>query len=812
MRKIIYLLGLMMPLISLNAQVKIQGKVSDQLSNSVEGATVSLLKKQDSSVVKFAITDKSGKYELDNISSRDLILTVSAIGFGTGYHHLNNTDSSGGTITIPEFRLQPEGGELGAVTVVGRKQMVEVRADRTILNVDAAVSNVGATALEVLEKSPGVSVDRDGNISLKGRQGVLVMIDDKPTYLSSADLAAMLGNMSASQLDQVEIMTNPPAKYDAAGNSGVINIKTKKNRQKGFNGNLSLSYGQGQYWRTNNSLNLNYRKNKVNLYLNYSNNYGTGFGDLHILRTYYDADGKTVTSIFEQPTNMHHSRKNNSLKIGMDYYLNQKTTLGIVASGFNSPRRFTSSSSGLLKDAAGNLDSTAYTLSDNEDHWKNGLVNINLRSKLNSNHEISADVDYVKYSSVGDQNFDNHIYYPDGTTVSRDKLRGRLPSDISIYSAKADYTRNFKSGMKLEAGLKSSLVKTDNTADYFYQAGSDWVPDYEKTNHFLYEENINAVYGNLSHKWKKWNFQAGLRYENTNYKGHQLGNPVKNDSAFSRKYNSLFPTVYISYELDSNNTFTINTGRRIDRPAYRQLNPFLFFINKFTYAAGNPFLQPQYTRSFEISHSYKGKLNTSLNYNRTTHSFNQIFRPEGEVTILTDGNVGTVDNYGFAINTQLSPASFWKFTAHLNINYKVVNGMAYGQEIKTDAFNGQVNFNNQFNFKKGWGAELSGFYNSRSIDGQFNIAPFGQLSTGFSKQVLKGKGSIRVNVRDLLYSQKIDGHILYGNVDEHFVQQHDSRSFNISFNYRFGKPMKDAAPSRNQGGSGDEQRRVGAGG
>lgn len=787
---------------------KIKGKIIDRQKKGVEGASVALHRFNDSTIERLSAAKKDGFFEFDQVPEGRYFLKVTALGFGAYSSKMISISVERPVIELDDVEMLESSVMMNEVTVTGRKQLIEMKNDRTVVNVDAAVTNVGATALEVLEKSPGVIVDRDGNISLKGKPGVLILVDGKQTYLSGADLTTMLSSMSANQLDQIEIMTNPSSKYDAAGNSGVINIKTKKNKQRGFNGNTSLSYGQGRYWKTNNSVNLNYRNEKLNYFLNYSLNANAGYSQLDILRTYYAPDGKTVTAYFRQPSQMISDGKNNTVKLGLDYNLSKTTTVGFVASGFLSPRNFNSNSTGYLQDASAITDSFANTIGKNKDRWKNGSINLNFRHQLKANAEITADVDYIKYRSDNTQSFDNSIYYPDGSLVSTDQLRGVLPSDISIYSFKTDYTRTFKKGLKLEAGLKSSLVKTDNEAIYTVKDGDEWIVDYNKTNHFLYEENINAAYLNASTQLKKWTVQAGLRFENTNYKGDQLGNPQKQDSSFDRTYNSLFPTLFISYAADSNNTFTINTGRRIDRPAYRELNPFLFFINKYTYAAGNPFLLPQFTYNIELSHSFKGKINTGLSYSITNDYASQVFRPEGEVTILTEGNIGKAENYGFSIGTQLKFWKWWGFSANANINYRKVDGAAFGREIKTAAMNGQLNINNQFTFEKGWSAELSGFYNSRSVEGQFEIQPFSQVSIGVGKQVLKGKGSIKFNVRDIFFSQIIDGQILYGNVKEHFIQSRDSRVANIAFTYRFGKTFKDA-PSRKKGGAIEEQNRVG---
>jgi hypothetical protein len=787
----------------------ISGSVTDGNNKPLEGATITLLKQNDSSIVKFAVASKTGKFELEKLADQSYIISVSSAGHETYSSGVLSINASQRKIALEPIRLQQASASLGAVTVVAKKPMVEFKADRTLVNVDASVTNVGATALEVLEKSPGVSVDRDGNISLKGKQGVLVMIDGKPSYLSPADLANMLGAMSANQLEQIEIMTNPPAKYDASGNSGVINIKTKKNKQKGFNGNIALNYGQGVYWKTNNSTNLNYRNKKFNVFFNYSNNIYRGFGDLHIKRTYLAPDEKTVIALFDQPSRMMHKGSHHSLKLGMDYSLSKKTTIGIVTSGFISPRNFDAISTGYLKNASEETDSIAHTISNTSSEWKNGTVNLNLRHQFDSSKELTVDFDYAGYKSASEQLFDNNILYPDHTIISADQLKGDLPSDIQIYSGKADYSQTFKKELKLEAGWKSSLVKTDNTADYSFKTTGAWQPDYEKTNRFLYEENINAAYANLNMPVKKWTFQAGLRYENTSYKGHQLGNAQKADSAFSKTYHSLFPTAYISFNADSNHTFRLNAGRRIDRPAYQQLNPFLFFINKFTYHAGNPFLAPQYTFNTEFSHTYKGILTTTLSYSKTKASFNQVFRTEGEVTILTDGNVGTVENYGIGMNAQLNPGKWWSASLNANVNYRVVDGFVNGASLNTEAANAQFNVNNQFKFNKGWSAELSGWYNTKDVDGQFAIDPFGQVSAGVSKQILDGKATIKLNVRDIFYTQVIDGRITYQNVREHFVQSRDSRVVNLGFTWRFGKAFKET--KRDRGGASEEQNRVRAG-
>jgi iron complex outermembrane recepter protein len=789
---------------------KISGKLLGDGDQPLENATVSLTKASDSIALKFAVSSKTGEFIFDQIVNGNYRVRVSAMGYSNRNSNVIEISETEPVVVIGAMKLvvNEDKTQLQAVTVTAKRPLFEVKPDKTVVNVDAAVTNVGATALEVLEKSPGVTIDRDGNISLKGRSGVMVMIDGKPSYLSGTELTNLLQSMTANQIDQIELMTNPPAKYDAMGNAGAINIRTRKSKQRGFNGNVNLGYGQGQYYKTTNSLALNYRNNKFNAFMNYNVNSNPGYGTLNIDRTYFDNMGE-VTGYVLQPTNMIFQPFNNSLKIGVDYAVTKKTTIGITGNGFINKGSFNSNSTGYPKDVNGIWDTAVHTVSQNRNHWTNGSVNVNLKHQIDKDRELTADIDYLQYVSDNTQSFKNTSITPDNDNAGITELMGLLPSVINIYSAKADYSQTFKKGLKMDAGFKSSLVNTNSEANYFNLEGTDWIADYEKTNHFIYEENINAVYLNLQKKMGKFNAQAGLRYEHTNYKGNQLGNPQKEDSVFTRNYGSLFPTAYITYEADSSNTFSINAGRRINRPAYQMLNPFIFFINQYTFQEGNPFLLPEFTWNFELGHVFKNWLTTTLGYAYTDQRFSQVFRTQGEVTILTIGNIGTRQNLSLSVNAQLKIAKWWSANVQLTGANATVRGTWLDQKIDTKAYYGQMNVNNQFKFKKGWSAELSGFYNTKSIDGQFAIQPFGQVSAGVAKNVLKDKGSVRLNVRDIFFTQIIDGEIRYQNVLEHFRQSRDSRVVNIAFTYRFGKTFKENGKKKNGGGAGEEQQRVG---
>lgn len=799
-------------------KTKISGSVVDGNQKTIESATIALLNWKDSSTVKFSVADKDGKFVFENISNGQYLVMVSAIGHQKSHSEKFEVSEGNQNILLKTIELIPESKSLNTITITAKKPFIEQKIDKMVINVESSITSAGSSALDVLEKSPGVTIDKDGNISLKGKQSVLVMMDGKPAYLSGADLVNYLRSLPSSAIDQIEIMTNPSAKYDASGNSGIINIKSKKNKQVGFNGNATVNYQQGIYARSNNSLNLNYRVGKVNLFASFSVNRNNNLQRLDILRKFKNSGTGNIDAIFQQATMMHNQNWYNSAKIGADYFVTKKTTIGIVTSGFLNPGTFGSNSTSYLKDAYETVDSIVYARSLQKQNWKNGSVNLNFRHEFDSTgKELTADLDYITYRQAQTQNFSNSTYNPDWTLKNVQSLRGDLPVNIDIYSAKVDYTQPIGKNAKLETGLKSSYVNTNNHANYFTETSNGEQVDYSKTNNFLYKENINAAYVSVNKQYKKLGIQLGLRYENTSYSGQQYGNPTRRDSSFSRIYGNLFPTIFTSYAADKNNQFAFSAGRRIDRPAYQDLNPFLFFLDVFTYQAGNPFIKPQYTNNFEISHTYKNFLTTTINYSHTKDFMNETFEQaqnangtKGYATILRQGNIGSRNTAGISVSAQVPVTKWWNASLYTNYNYNKFQGRlnGNGEYINVAASNVLFNMNNQFKFNKGWSAELNGFYRTKGVEGQIIIQPLGQLSAGVGKQVLKNKGTLKLNVRDILYTNKAVGDINFENTLAHFVQTRDSRIVSLSFTYRFGKPIKGVQQRRKIGGADEEQNRV----
>lgn len=801
-------------LVALAFQTKAQSaKVSGKVLSTdkpVEAATVSLLRAKDSAVVKFAATGRNGVFEIEGREGQYL-LSVQAVGYSKKY-----TDrfqlTAGNTQQVGNIELAASNKQLEGVTVSSRKPLVEQKIDRMVVNVDASPTNVGSTALDVLEKSPGISVDKDGNISLKGKDGVLVLVDGRPTQLSGADLANMLRNMNASQMDVIEIMTNPPAKYDAAGNAGVINIRTKKNKQFGYNGSVTVGYGQGAYPKFNESLNLNYRQGKVNLFTNLSHNYRKGFGALDIQRNFINSTSKVIESHFEQQARMMNEGNSWNGKVGLDYFASKKTTFGVVLSGYTNPGNFQNINVNDLYNPPGFIVEQTRAVSRQKENWKNLSTNVNFRHVLDSTgKELTGDFDYMRYDASQHHFLTNAYFTPAGVEKAKaDSLYGELPQLIDIYSAKLDYVHPLKKGARLEAGVKTSFVETDNNAAYDTMHNGVLMHDFNRSNYFIYKENINAAYLNLSGPLsKKWSAQLGLRLENTVAKGRQ----ITTNQNFDRNYTQLFPTAFLQYKLNEKNTFGLNYGRRIRRPNYESLNPFIEYLDKYTYQQGNPNLKPQFSHNVEFSHMYGGFLTTTLNYTRTTDIIQHVIEQiaEDTLTYVKNANIAKQEQYGVSVNAGVPVTKWWTSNLYVNLVYNKFSGIVNGDFVTVNATTLMLNGSQQFKTSKKGSLEISGFFRTAGLEGVIRAKPMGVLNLGYSLQVLKGKGNLRFNIRDVLYTQAFKATSKYGTVDAAFQERRDSRVFNIGFTYRFSKGKLKATQGRRNNGASEEAGRVGGG-
>lgn len=444
---------------------KIYGRVLDAEGKNIEFATVALLK--DAVLVKTSFTEADGRFGFDKLAYGRYLIKISVVGAAIYQSDTLLVDAAHSSIALVDIKMGTGTNNLKEITVAGQKAFVERKIDRMVVNVDALISNAGTTALDVLSKSPGVSVDQNGTISLKGKNGVAIFIDDKPTYLSGGDLENYLRSLPSSSLDQIELMTNPPAKYDAAGNGGVINIKTKKTKTAGFNGGINLSLNQGQMSRSNDSFNFNYRKDKLNVFGTLSYNLNNSFTDLDLNRKYKNDDGSSK-SYFNQNSYFRRRGHTFNLKTGIDFYATDKTTWGVVFTGMNRISKQVNNNTSNLSNAAMQLDSVIRAENIDQIKYQNAGVNLNYRHKFNqTGRELTFDADYLLYHNQTDQTYYNFSYLPSMALKYQDILTGDLPSNIDIYTAKIDYSHPLANKWKLDVGAKTAYTKTNNTAGYF---------------------------------------------------------------------------------------------------------------------------------------------------------------------------------------------------------------------------------------------------------------------------------------------------------------------------------------------------------
>ncbi len=779
--------------------------------NALENATVELLNAKDSSLVKVAITDEKGIADFQKIAFGSYLMKATVVNYITRYSDVIELSSSQ---PLSEYRLslQQQSTQLGGVTVTGRKPFIQKLNDRLIVNVDNSIVNAGSWAMDVLERSPGVTIDQNDVISLRGRQGVIIMIDGKPTPMTGADLANYLRGLPSSAIERIEIITNPSAKYDAAGNSGIIDIRMKKDQRFGVNGTFTAGYGQGVYPKANAGTTFNYRNKKINIFGNYNYSYRKGLNHLYLDRNFYDHgnfEGRDLKDNFARfPVSSHTTR------IGADFFPSKKTIIGFVVNGnFTDLTRQTDNDATVI-DAQGAPVSTFQTTAGNDDDINNVFANINFKHSFDSTgRELTADFDYGTFKTASISYNGTKYFYPDGTPMQPDYiLDGDQLGKLVLKTAKFDYVHPLKNQARLEAGGKISIVSSDNDAKFFDASSGTPIVDVNKTNHFYYKENNNAGYINFHKAYKKFDWQIGLRGEQTNIETHQLNGDIRFDSS----YFQLFPSAFFNYQVKEGKTIGISVSRRIDRPGYSQLNPFLFLIDVTTYATGNPGLLPQLTWSYEINYTVKN-LNFTLGYNHTIDNqniaiarFQDVFPDipsEENVTVQIPINLSSSDYFGLTVAAPVRVTKWWNMINNGNVYYSHYNGTLAGTTLDNGLPAFDVSTNNTFTFKKDWTAELGARFNSGGQYGFMVTKPQWGLSAGVQKTVFKNKGTVRFNITDIFWTNRPRATITYPDVYiEKWHAYRETRVANLNFTWRFGNNKVQAARRRTTASEEERQR------
>ena len=798
---------------ALKAQT-VSGVVKDDKDKPSDGTTVSLLRTKDSSTVKYAVTGADGRFQFIKVADGEYIIKATLVGHLPGFS--NRISVAGSDVRLPELVLVKASGQLKGVTVSANRPMVEVKADKTVMNVEGTINATGSDALELLRKSPGVQVDRDDNLSLSGKSGVQVYIDGRPTPLAGKDLADYLKTLQSSQIEAIEIITNPSAKYEAAGNAGIINIRLKRNKSYGTNGSISAGWNQGTYPKYNSSLSLNHRNKAINTYGNFGFNWSRRANYMDMYRLQLD-------TLFDQHSDMKNRFKGLNFKVGMDYTLSKRSSVGMIVNGSYNDIDFSNSSrtaisyhptETMVKHLA--ADNTNAMSRDNSN------FNLNYRYADTSGRELNINGDYGLYRNFSDQWQPNVYYDPSGLIETHRLVYNMLaPTNIDIFSVKADYEQNFKKG-KLGLGGKISYVETDNDFKRYNVYTSSKALDTLRSNRFAYTENINALYVNYNRAFKGFMIQGGLRMENTTSKGHSSGfkktgdNYYSYDSTFKRPYTDFFPSAAFTYNKNPKSQWSLAYSRRIDRPAYQDLNPFEFKLDEYTYMKGNTELRPQYTHSIGLTHTYKSKLNTTLNYSHVTDMFAQLIdTTEKSKSFLSKKNLATQDIISLNMNCPIQYKAFSSFV-NLNTYYSQYRAdFGPGREVDLNVYAVSLFAQNSVKFGKGksWTAEVNGFYNSPSIwQGTFKSDAMWGVDAGMQKLVFKGKGTVKVSFSDLFNSMHWGG-------TSDFAGQHlrasggwESQQLRTNFTYRFGNTQVKAARQRRDASEDERKRAEGGGG
>jgi outer membrane beta-barrel protein len=587
----------------------------------------------------------------------------------------------------------------------------------------------------------------------------------------------------------------------------------KKGHDAGFNGGVNLGYNQGFYGRTNDVVSFNYRQHHSNLFGNFGYSLDQNYSNGRFSRYFSNPDGSLNSSTLQ--TSDYHYRSNGwNGRLGMDFFVSPQTTLGFMVNGSARPKTDLLTYSNRQLDSTGALDSSAQGYTSGSYTWRNLAVNGNAaHSFKRSGARLTADLDWVGFYSRGDQNSPLNDYLPDGSLAGGQDRLFLSPGTVDIYSAKTDYVLPLRGQAEFSAGLKTSQVHTDNQLDWFDADSGKAVPDYGQSNHFAYTETIDAGYASLRKQGKRWGLQVGLRAENTHSSGHQFLNPAVPDSAFHFQYTNLFPSAYLACKLDSSGhqTLVLSATRKIRRPGYPQLNPFLFYQDQYTYTAGNPTLKPYYVDYVELKYMYKQNLGLTAGYWQGNNEIQSLTQAVGEVFITRPQNY--IRNRAFSLVpfVAVDPARWWSFRLNAVFLFQRNTGSAGEVTVNQNANIHEVEVSNEFRISDGWSAELDGFFPGKQTfaQSQSDKALY-NISVGIRRSILHGQGTLNLTFNDLLgtFSKSVSQTIDVPQVTAFTMRATDARRIGVAFSYRFGKSANARKVRHDQGGAEDEQDRT----
>jgi iron complex outermembrane recepter protein len=806
MRKTI-LATLMMGFLAISMQVtaqsKISGVVTDNKNKALQAITISLLNAKDSSLVKADVSDAAGKYEIITTKTGEFLLSFTGIGYEKKYSS-TYTLTDGQTTTATAEVLTQTSTSMQGVTVVSKKPMIEVKADKTVFNVEQSINAQGSDALELLRKSPGVQVDNNENISMKGKTGVRVYVDGKMMQLDTKDLAAYLKSINSNDIEAIEMISNPSAKYDASGNAGIVNIRLKKNKKFGTNGSTNLGFVQGFTPKGNGSINLNYRDKKVNVFGNVGGNIGINRNSLDLYRIQND-------SLYDQNSLMKNDDKSVNIKAGADFFLNKKNTIGVLATtNFAKNNSNNGGSTNIYYNPTNTFVKKLDATNTIPGKRTNANFNLNYRYADTSGREINFDADYGFFRGSGRSLQPNVYRDKNGLELNRIINRNYTPTDIDIFTAKIDAEQRLGKG-KLGYGVKTAFVTTKNTFDFFTDnfAGIP-IKQLSRSNSFTYKENVNAAYANYNRQLnEKWSLQTGLRLEQTTSDGNltRADGLVQADNRVKRSYIDLFPSAALTWNINQKHSLNLTYSRRIDRPTYQDLNPFENKLDELTFEKGNAFLRPQYTDNVEMTHTFMGFINTTVGYSYVKDFATQATDTASNTTFVQQKNLAQQQIVSFNIGAPTPIKKWWNGYVNFWFNKQFYEGFIGNNKVKEQIPSYGAYVEQSFNLGKEYSAEVSGWFNGPSVwGGTWKTNAQGAVDMGLQKQFLNKAATVKIAATDVFFTAPWRATSNFGGLYIRGGGYWESQTFRVTFSYRFGSAQIKSARERRAGSEAEAKR------
>ncbi|MBB6239969.1 outer membrane receptor protein involved in Fe transport [Pedobacter sp. AK013] len=778
-----------------SGKAKITGTLKDaKTQETIPFATAILIDKATAKNTKIVQTDVNGTFVMTDIPTGNFTFKISFVGYQTMVRDNIAITTATGTLNFGEIKMNPaKGNVLSEITVTGQKQGMQMGIDKKIFAVDQSVISEGGSAGDLLQNVPSVSTDMDGNVSLRGSTGVKVLIDGKPSLIAGGNVAQILQSIPASSIESVEVITNPSAKYDAEGQSGIINIVLKKNTKLGFNGSVALTAGNRDNYNAN--TNLSFQNSKVNIYGNYGYRYGNrvggGFQDI----TYKTPTNST--SFLNQHTRSLSLDKGHNAKAGIDYYITPKSVVSL-SGGFNSRENDRNEYIDVRQlNAASDPVNLSNRNNTNKGDGKSYDLNLDYTQKFKKpKEELTFNFGYSTGDNNNDQTYLTSTTYANGSAVNVDSLQLiNNTGNNTNYNIQTDYALPVGKAGKIEAGYRSQIRLGDN--DQFAQVrlpGSDvFTRDNRLINNFHSKDQVHALYLNYQNQIKDFGYQLGLRAEDARLDTYLEGytKNVLTTSAGNIHYKRLYPSVFLTQKFKGDNQLQLSYTRRVNRPRPWDTNPFLDVSEPFNYRGGNPNLLPEDVHSFELGYSkyWKKVTLTSSLYFRQTNDVIQRVRstPVNGIITSTPQNLSHQINSGVELIGRFDLAKALNFTTNVNLYQAKFAGDARFDIPSSSGFSWNANLTGNLTVVKNLSLQVRGDYRAPEVMAQGKRNAMYGVDGGAKYDFPNKKASLSFNVRDVFNTRRWSMTTEDKATIVDFERQFQGTMGNLTFSYRFGK-------------------------